>query len=139
MNDNESDEDYHEGEDPLSDGESVSGSKADANGSESESESNEKKCAFDCSYGDIKKISGRYVAVVMEEVGLEVTIKEHEKICGCDLNDPDTPHFLKDVDDDTDSGVEELDAGNDDSEDEAMVGEEVDHIDEGFEDGDEDD
>lgn len=75
----------------------------------------------------------------MEDVGLEVTNKEHEKICGWDLNDPDTPYFLQDVDDDTDSGVEDLVAGDDDSDDEAMVGEEVDHVDEGFEDGDEDD
>lgn len=139
MNAIESDEDYHEGEDPLSGGESVSGPKADANGSESESESAEENCTFDCNYGDTNKISGRYVAVVMEEVALEVTVKEHEKICGCDLNDPDTPHFLQDVDDDTDSGVEDLVAGDDDSDDEAMVGEEVDHVDEGFEDGDEDD
>lgn len=116
--------------------------KADANGSESESEGAEKNCTFDCNYGDTNKISGCYFAVVMEAVGLEVTVKEHEKICGCDLNDPDTPHFLdflEDVDDDTDNGVEDLDAGDDDSEDEAMVGEEVDHIDEGSEDGDEDD
>lgn len=139
MNDNESDEDYHRGEDPLSDGESVSGPKADANGSESESEGYEEKCAFDSNYGDNYQ-DQRPLRRCRDGRGRP---RGHHQGARKDLrlrsNDPDTPHFLQDVDDDTDSGVEDLDAGDDDSEDEAMVGEEVDHIDEGFEHGDGDD
>lgn len=127
MNDNESDEDYHEGDGQLSDGESVKGSGSDVGGGESD----EEKCAFDVNYGDTKKISGRYVAVVMEELGLEVSVKEHEEMLGCNLNDEGAIHFLKSVTEDVDKDAEDGD-GN--------TNEEVAyHSDEGYGGGEEDD
>ena len=140
MNDNESDEDYQEGESPLSDGESVARSTAET----SDGESDEETCAFKYNYGDLEQMD-----FLMEEVNLVVTMKKHEKICGCDLNDPNTTHFLKSVDsydDDTDSGVEDVDAVDENDEDadnidkgpegEAVNAEEADDIDEGYEEGD---
>jgi hypothetical protein len=139
MNDNESDEDYREHDGPLSDGESVPGTKAEV----IDSESDEEESAFNTKYGNLKKISGRYVAVVMEELGLEVSVKEHQKICGCNLDDEDAVHYLKDAadNDDTDSGAEDLDDVDKDAVDEVVEGgamndEEAEDIDEGYEEGD---
>jgi len=104
MTDAESDEDYSEHDGSLSDGESVPGSAAETSGGESEGEE-----VVEVAVGDNEKIPSRCLRVVMEELGLEVTIKEHEEICGCDLTDPDAIHYLKTVtsNDDTDSGDED--------------------------------
>lgn len=110
----------------MSDGESVSASASEAEVGSGASDVEE--CAFNCVYGDTEKISGPYVAVLMEEVGLKVTLKKHEEICGCDLKDPDATHFRITIGkDDTDSGIEDVDD----------VDQELDDNDSGFEDGDE--
>lgn len=134
MNDNESDEDYQDREGPVSDGESVSGSKTEVGGGESD----EEESAFKYDYGNLEEWD-----VLMEEVGLVVTMKKHAKICGCDPDDPNTTHFLQAAgDDDTDSGVEDLDDANEELENEGGNDEEAeafDDIDEGYEEGDEED
>jgi hypothetical protein len=141
MNDNESDEDYQESGGSLSDGESVPGSKAEV----TEGESDEEECPSNCEYGNLEEMD-----VSMDEVGLVVSEKKHAKICGCDPEDPNTTHFFKAKDsdnDDTDSGVEDLDAVSDDEADdvdedvegEAVDDDGADDIDEGFEDGVEED
>jgi hypothetical protein len=132
VNDNESDEDYHEDDGPLSDGKSVKDSGADVSGDESD----EEKCAFDVDYGNTKEISGPYVAVVMSELGLEVSVKEHKKMCGCNLKDKGAIHFLKSVN--NYHGTEDVDKDAEDGD--RNTNEEVAyHSDEGYEGGEDDD
>lgn len=75
--------------------------------------------------------------------GLEITLEEHEEICGCDLDAEDAAHFLASGQDDkgdncdADSAVGDMEETDEDIESEDFGDNEVDDIDEGFEDGDE--
>jgi hypothetical protein len=43
-------------------------------------------CAFDVHYGHLQDTGGRFA--------VEVSVEDHDKFCGCDLESVDTPHFL---------------------------------------------
>jgi hypothetical protein len=139
IQDGQSDKDYDEGYDSLSDGESASVCETEVGSGSSD----EEECAFDHDYGDIEETGGHYV-VVMEELGLEVTIKKHTEICGCGLDALRATHFIKgaESDNDSDSGEKVKDeVDEDDVKDDAMDGdiEEADGNGSAFEDDDEED
>lgn len=77
--------------------------------------------------------------MVVIEDRVEITLEKHEELCGCDLHAEDAVHFLtsgSDDDDDADSGVGDMEGADKDIKSEGFDGEEVDNVDEGFEDGD---
>jgi hypothetical protein len=126
----ESDGEYVEGDDDddvLSDVESGSGSDAGVSVGSSDGEG----CAFAYDYGDLEETGGSYMVVV--EDGLEITLEEHEEICGCDLDAEDAVHFLTNGhDDDADSGVGDMEEASEDIRGEGFDGKEVDDLDEDF-------
>lgn len=83
----DSDGDYSE-DDTQSEDDSAYGSASDTE--ENEGERDEGGWAFSNDYGDLEETGGRY-AVLMED-GREVSLEEHENICGCDLDAEDSPH-----------------------------------------------
>lgn len=76
------DEGYFEGEDDVSDGDYVEGAE------------DEEECDHDYGYGDLEETGGNYKVVI--EDGVEVTLEYHEEICGCDLDDEASVHYLLD-------------------------------------------
>ena len=87
MADSQSDDDYVEGDIAASDGESASGSDAEASSGSSDSD----ECAFNCDY-DVEETGGLY-AILLEEEGRIVTTEEHKEICGCDPDVLGSTHF----------------------------------------------
>jgi hypothetical protein len=79
---NDSDSNYKEDEETDAEGDStsLSGFKVE-DGADDAGE-----CAFDVDYGHLKDTGG-YFAV-------EISVTDHDDFCGCDLDSPDTPHFL---------------------------------------------
>ncbi|KAL1586074.1 hypothetical protein WHR41_04707 [Cladosporium halotolerans] len=76
----EDDEGYFEGEDGFSDGDYVEGAE------------DEGECDSDYGYGDLEETGGNYKVVI--EGGGEVSLEYHEQICGCDLDDESSVHYL---------------------------------------------
>ena len=120
----------------MSDSESASSSDTGATiGSSDDGE-----CAFVYDYGDLEETGGSYIVVI--EDGVEITLKEHEETCGCDIDAEDAVHFLTsggDDNDDADSGVGDMEEADEDIKGEDLGGEQVDNVDEGFVEGDEED
>lgn len=80
----------------MSDGESASDSDSewDVDTETFALASGREKCAFNCDYGDLEETGGSYK--VQFEDGEEMTLEEHDEICGCDLDDDYSFRLLSD-------------------------------------------
>lgn len=87
MGDDDEDEGYAS---DLSEPEDETRSDSDAEFTDGSSDGDE--CAFDVDYGDLEETGGYYK--VQLEDGREISLEEHEKICGCDLDAEDAVHLL---------------------------------------------
>jgi hypothetical protein len=137
-NEDEHDSESNEDDHLLSDEEPESDSGSEAEASSGEGDGDRCDPAYD--YGNLEETGARYKAL-LEEVGIEVPIKFHEETCGCDLDG--ATHYFEIAngggDEDSDSGVEDMDGSDEDIEDEVVVDMEADGSDSSFEDDDEED